>query len=411
MRGFIERLERERSDALATIDGALERAAAEDRDLTDSENSMLSDARTRLERVERERTTWAELAESRAQGDALQGRIDVALSRDTQLVRVAHAPEQQPEITQLFRDAGDYIHCVSLARAGDSEQNQRLQRAIANQLLADNPGVVPTPIIGPVVNLIDRARPFVNSVARKAMPGGGQFFTRPKVTAHTQVGEQTAEKTEVASRKMAVTPMNVQKHTFGGALDISFQNRDWTDPAILQIVVDDLAVQYGKETNNFLADYVASEVTATQEVPGTAPATGAQLLQAITTAAGTIDAAVGSLPDTLWASPDMWASIVSASDTTGRPLFVAFSPSNAPGSASVTSTAGNIFGLNLVVDSSLAAGTLILGISSLVEFYEQIGGQLSVTEPTILGFVVAYYGYCASLVVEPAGFVKLVNLA
>jgi len=66
--------------------------------------------------------------------------------------------------------------------------------------------------------------------------------------------------------------------------------------------------------------------------------------------------------------------------------------------------------LNLVADAHLAANTMIVGVARLAEFYEQIGGQLSVTEPTILGFVIAYYGYVAWFNTEPLGFVKVTGV-
>lgn len=410
MRAFIERLDRERNDALATIDGALERAASEDRDLTQAEDSMCNDARSRLDTIERQRSEWTELAERRANGDELAGRINGALARSGNvqtLQRVENTPDAKVEAGTLWRDAGHYI-ADFVSRKTNPEAEQRLQRAIANQVLADNPGIVPTPIVGPVISMLNRARPFVNSVANRPMPGGGQVFTRPIVNQHTLVGPQTAEKTELPSQKMTISKINVTKSTYGGALDISFQDRDWTDPALLQIVVDDLAGVYGRETDNAAVDAFATAVTQTTAAPSM---DGPGLIKALAAASGLINAATNMMPDTLWVSPDVWGGIAGLSDTTGRALFtIVGSGTNASGTTSLSSTTGNVYGLNLVVDANLAIKTAIVGISGMTEFYEQVGGQLSVVEPTILGFTVAYYGYVAWCTPVPSAFCKVTGI-
>ena len=67
----------------------------------------------------------------------------------------------------------------------------------------------------------------------------------------------------------------------------------------------------------------------------------------------------------------------------------------------------NVLGLRVIPDANLAAGTMVMGRSELLETYESIGGQVSVVAPTTLSFTLAYYGYFASTVVESGGFVTL----
>ena len=109
----------------------------------------------------------------------------------------------------------------------------RIQRAIADQKTSDTTGILPTPIVGTVVNLIDANRPLISSLGgAKAMAGiPGSTFTRPKVTQHTLVGVQAGEKTQLPSQKMMITPIPFDKSTYGGTVDISRQDIDWTSPA------------------------------------------------------------------------------------------------------------------------------------------------------------------------------------
>jgi len=209
---------------------------------------------------------------------------------------------------------------------------------------------------------------------------------------------------------MTISPITVNKSTYGGTLDISFQNRDWTDPAILQIVVDDLATVYARQVETAFSTYFAATGTGAQTI---ATWDGPGITHAIAQGTATIltNTLQGEFPDTLWVSPDVWASLASVCDTTGRPLFPQIGPMNAAGSVSPANWSGNVYGIRIVVGPFLPAKTMILGVSSLCEGYEQIGGQLSVTEPTILGFVVAYYGYVAWAMVRPNAFVKLTAAA
>jgi hypothetical protein len=407
---FIERLERQRTEALATIDSVLQRATDEDRDLTETEESTLADARGRLERSDSQRGEWVELLEHRAAGDELGNRMSGAMARSGQAVSPLSplgVPDPEAELQRLFRSPGEYVHTFVAARSGDPEAEARLQRVVANQTVPDNLGIVPIPILGPVVSLIANARPTVSSANRRALPAGGRSFTRPLVTQHTLSGVQSAEKTELASQKMLITPVTVNKATYGGTLDISFQDRDWTEPALLQIVIDDMATVYARQTDAGFCTAFSTAITATLAA---ASADGPGLQAAIAKATATVYSAVNLFPDTMWVSPDMWAAIAALHDTTGRALFATIGPMNATGRVDQTGFNGNVYGLQLVVDQFLPAGTIIVGVSQLAEFYEQVGGQLSVTEPSILGFVVAYYGYVAWCFPAPAGFVKITGV-
>ena len=100
------------------------------------------------------------------------------------------------------------------------------------------------------------------------------------------------------------------------------------------------------------------------------------------------------LPDRLWVSTDQWSAV--------GPLFDLACCSNGPvGDSSVTSFAGNMFGVSRVVVPSFPAGTVILGNSNAFEVYEEVIGLLTAVEPSLLGVEVAYGGYIAYNYVIP----------
>jgi HK97 family phage prohead protease len=305
-------------------------------------------------------------------------------------------------------DLGTYLS-AAVRRDVDPHAWEVVTAALAEQKIADNSGLIPRPIVGPIVDTLLAQRPFVGAVGVRAMPGSSSVFDRPKVTQHTTVGAQASELAELSSQKMTVTKLAVTKATYGGAIRLSVQDRDFTDPAILQLLVEDMVKGYANATDNAAADAFVTAVT--DQVNLAANAAVDVVIAAIYTAASAVNADVNQLPDTIFASPDQWARLGSLVDTSKRPVFPSLAPSNASGTMNAGSFTSNPLGLNLVVDSNFASGTLIVGCKAYTECWEQPGGQLSVALPGNLGFDLSYYGYFASLTTEAKAFRKLAPAA
>lgn len=329
--------------------------------------------------------------------DAVEVVEVVEASRPAPVARTA--PRVKP-----FTSAGEYLLAAHAAFTGDRDALTRI--TAADQKLAGNPAIVPTPLVMPIIDTENANRPIIDSTRRMPMPRAGSSFDRPVITQHTQVGVQAAELDPLASRAMTFDKINIDKSTIGGSLRISFQDRDWTDPAILNIVIADMVKQYARETESIAATELGIGGTGTETLA--ANAASDLVIAAIYNAAAKVNAATGDMPNVLYCSPDQWARLGSLVDGSKRPLFPTLAPSNAPGSSmDATSMTGNPLGLRLVVSRDLAPGTLVVGASSWFETYEQIGGQLSVVDPNVLGFTVAYYGYFAPKVIVGGAFVEL----
>jgi len=399
-------LKRQMENALTDVETITSRAADEDRELSDSEQTTCEARRSRIAELEPQIQVEADLAQRSATFQGLVAHIGSPPEQERQ-----HAVErstQQPET--IYKSPGQYL-VDYLTRSENPEAKGRfdryLQRAVAHQTTAQNPGLLPVPILEPVFTLQSQRRPAIEATTRRPLPGPGKTFQRPKISQHTTAGPQSAEKAELPSRFMTVDPVTVTKSTYGGTINLSWQDRDWTDPAIMDLLVNDLAASYFQETDKAFCTYFAAAVTQTQAL---ATPDGEGLVGAIYAATGTIFAATNGMPDTLWVAPDVWGAIGSLSDTTGRQLFPTVNPMNAMGSVNPQSMTGSVAGMKLVVDKHLAAGTAILGDSTYVETYETIGGQVSVIEPSVLGTQMAFYGYIAWLVLEAAAFVKITGV-
>jgi hypothetical protein len=309
---------------------------------------------------------------------------------------VRAAPEaQEYQLTDDFPTVGDYA--VTLHRAmvnKDPAAQEKIERATAHQLLADNPGIVPVPVVGPLLNLIDGSRPFIQSIGTKPLPAGK--FDRPYIDQHVAIAEQATEKTLTASQKLTILSREVIAHTFAGHLNISRQDIKWTNPGILQLVYEDFALVYGITTCDFASDQFVSSVGTNAPIPVDS-VNYAGISEALFAGSQAGLVAGAGLPDTLWVSPDVWSRLGGATETGGN------GGASFPG-LSVTGLSGNIMGLRLVVDAHFASGTMISGPSRLVEWYEDLDGLMQVGEPDVLGQLVGYAGYAAFVNLEPTAF-------
>jgi HK97 family phage major capsid protein len=399
----LEWLRRQRDTAFADVESITERAADQDRDLTDSEEETCQARRSRIASLDDDIKVEVELAERSATYAGLVANVGPPTHETpTQAVQRSNTPEPP-----VYEDPGSYL-VDFLLRSESPEARQRMeryhQRAVAHQTTAQNPGLLPTPILGPVFIQATQRRPAVEATTRRPLPGAGKTFQRPKISQHTLAGPQSAEKAELPSRPLTVDPVTVTKATYGGAINLSWQDRDWTDPAIMNLLVSDLAAAYAQATDAAFCTYFAGAVTGTGTIDDSS--SGEAWLSGIYGGAGDIYSVTNALPDALWVSPDVWGTLGSMVDGSGRPMFPTVGPMNALGNIQPTNMGGSVAGMRLVVDRNLAAGTAILGDSTYVETYETVGGQVSVTEPSVLGTQMAFYGYMAWLVLEPTAFVK-----
>lgn len=385
MGAYLDRLNAQYDEAREGIDAIINRAADENRDVTDTEQATVDRAKESLGTLQTAITEYSEMESRNAKVAELRRTIPASAT-----TRVS-VSEPEYDIAREFPTAGEYA--ITLHRAWmlrDPDAREKIDRATAHQLLADNPGIVPRPVLGPVLNDIDAARPFINSIARKALPAG--TFDRPRITQHVAVDKQTAEKTLTASQKLLIDKIPVTADTFAGHLNISRQDIKWTSPGIMQIVFEDFAAVYANATDNEACEDFATSVVQTAPI---ATWDAAGIFEAVFTASANTMGQSNSAPDTVWVSPDVWGRM-GALTSSEAPLFPGINPGG--GSAPV--------GMRLVVDKNFPAQTMIQGASRYAEWYEDLDGLMQVGEPDVLGQLVGYAGYGAFVNVLPAAFTK-----
>jgi HK97 family phage major capsid protein len=391
---YLDRLNEEFESVMTGVDETLNRAATEGRELSEDEGKTVARSQERAEELRRSIEHFGTIEETRAKVSAVRAKVPATQPQNVQTVDRAGEYKLEDD----FPTVGHYISTLHRAMVDrDKTAIEVIDRATAHQKTTDNPGIIPRPVLAPVINLIDASRPFVNSISRKALPAGS--FDRPRVTQHVAVGVQAAEKDLTASQKLLIDKLPVSARTFAGHLNISRQDIKWSQPGILQIVAEDFAAVYAQETDADAATQFLASITAADLTLDTlAPAEVVEALFAGATNALTAGS-TATMADTLWVSPDVWGRLGSIVTQNGGLLF----PSLTPGSVA----GANTLGLRVVVDPHFAAGTAVMGPAKYLEFYEDTDGLITVQEPDVLGQLVGYAGYTAFLNTAPAAFTAL----
>ena len=292
----------------------------------------------------------------------------------------------------------------------EAQKSQRtaLQAAAGDVLTTDTPGLLPVPVLGPVFQDLNYIRPVVAAVGARAMPDGGnsKTFIRPTWTTHPSVASQANELAAASATTPVIASNVVTKTTLAGQVTLSAQDIDFTNPAALQIILQDLAGQYMIASDNFCADEIVAQGAAsgvTWTVNVTDPT---DLIDSLYEVAESILVATNFLPDHLFVAADVWKKLSKQLDADKRPIFPYAAAAglmgvNGLGTQNITTTNTlNPLGLNLVVDKNFAAGTMVLARGSAIEFYEQIRGLMSVEVPSTLGRTFSYYGYVSTFIAD-----------
>jgi len=408
---MIRRLEKELEERNSASQALIANAQDNERDLNDAEKETLGGLRDRMGQLQ------VQLTELEATAD-IAGQVATRAKQVDQAISTAR---RTGSMEVEYRSTGSYLVDYIAAQTGSQSARERLEvftRAAAHQKTSDNLGVIPDPVIGDVLNFIDSARPIVSALGPRDMPSATWY--RPKVTQHVTVGAQGSagaaadEKAELSSQKMTIARLTGNAVTYGGYVNVSRQNIDFSSPQMMDAIVNDLAAQYAIQTEAALG--VALIATTNTVELGTAlggVATAAELTAALWTAAGNIyNATKGTGRIILAIQPARLGSWGS--------LFAPVNPQNAQSTGFQasdfgTGLLGSVAGIPAYVSAGLvSAPATTYGIvmsTAAVEVYEQRVGALQATEPSVLGVQVAYAGYFTPMTVEAGGVQEIVNLA
>jgi len=397
---MIRRFEKELEERNSAAQGIIANAEDNSRDLNDAEKETLSGLRTRMGEIQSQLSELESFSDEAAKVSARMKQLDQAF---TTARRVGSGEVE-------YRSAGEYVLDQYNASMGDRTAAERIElytRAAAHQKTSDNAGLIPTPILDGVINFIDAARPLVGLIGPRPMPAATWF--RPLVTQGTSVAVQGSagaaadEKAELVSQKMTISKLTANAVTYGGYVNVSRQNIDFSSPGVMDTIINDLAARYAVQTEAALGTNLDAS-TSTNVGYGASP-TAATIRAALWTAASTVYTATAGMgrvvlalsPGRLPVFGPLFAPIVSVAQTGDGLSAGDFSQG----------LIGAVAGIPTYMSAGLGTNKAFLFSTAAVEVYEQRVGTLQVTEPSVLGVQVAYAGYFTPLRLVDNGVIEL----
>ena len=308
------------------------------------------------------------------------------------------------EYMAAYHIGGDTFANINKAIAEyTASKRTPLQAAAGDVLSTDTPGLLNVNVLGPLVQDLNFVRPVVEALGARAYPDSGaqKTFIRPTITTHTSVASQSTELSAVSATTMVIASNSVSKTTLAGQVTLSVQDIDFTNPAAMQLILNDLMGEYMIASDNFAADNLLSAANSSGVWDGTPE----DLLKSVYDAANDVASGRNWMSTHMSVSVDVWAQLGQLVDSSKRPLFpfigAGLTGQNALGSSSAGSWNGTPMGLQLVVDSNFAAKTMIItrvgqGQGDAFEFYESIRGLQSLEAPAVLGRTMSFHGYVST---------------
>ena len=314
--------------------------------------------------------------------------------------REPRIPNSWEYMAAFHKGGDDWVNAQKVFADYTAYHKSPLQFAAGDEFLTSVPGLLTQVTMGPVFQDINFMRPVVAALGARAMPQTpSSTFNRPTITTHQATATAQTEGAAVATATGVIANNTVTKKTFANSANISYQTLDFTDPAALQIVINDLIGGYMVGTDNEAADNLLTAATSA----GVWDLTAVDLYKSIYDAAVVTLAATNMLPTHMFVDPATYSLIMQLADTTDRPLFAnlggGLQGNNAIGVGNATSASNNglnnqgPLGLQLVVDNNFAAKTMVIMKDIGFEVFEDWKGILSLDSPTTLTRAVSTHGY------------------
>jgi HK97 family phage prohead protease len=332
----------------------------------------------------------------------------------------------QPKRKFAMPSAGEYL--AAMHAGGDTfanvnaaykeavrDQQTALQAAAGDVLTTDTPGLLPVPVLGPLFQDLNFVRPVVSAFGARSMPNTpSKTFVRPTITTHTSAATQT-EGSAVSATTMVIASNTVTKATVAGQVTLTMQDMDFTDPAAMNLILNDLAGEYLIATDNIAADALVAGKTASGSTWTVTAGDPTSLINSLYDAAREIAEDSNYFPTHLCVSPDVWEKLGAQLDANKRPVL-GYTTNGVLGQNSLGRVGGlgynsmDVMGLTLVVDNNFAASTMLVTYAPGFEIYEAQQGVLSIANPSTLSRTFSYYGYFSTFVAK-SSFIQSIAIA
>jgi HK97 family phage major capsid protein len=363
---YIEKLRAKRDALKAEAQTLTDEAVSESRDLTDDEDSRVSEVIAevrklddRIKELTDEELRSAKVAEARTKADSV--------------IRPGVRVASEARTYEKGNTAYSYMSDLVLAEVNhDTSAQERLSRhAVENRDLTTTSGasafVPPAYLVNDFIELARAGRVTADLVTHMPLPQGHMSLVIPKIATGVSVASQQGEGTAVAEVDLTDGSITVPVVTIAGQQDLSLQLLEQGPAIFEQIVIRELAGAYANELDR----QVLNGTGTNQEMRGILQTSGISSV-AYTDGSPTVGELYAKTADAIQrihsnrfqpathivVSPRRWGWLTAAVDSQNRPLVVpsAQGPMNAAasqGPVSAEGYAGSMQGLPVFVDANI----------------------------------------------------------
>ena len=396
MNPFLTRLHEQRSQKADLIDATLNRAAEENRDISDVETANVAALAKEIEKLDERIAQVTDIETRKAAAAELARKVDGAKveKRDA-------APARVTREERTYRPDGDHSFLKDAFAAqvlGDIDARERIARHQHEEKIekrdvtsAAFAGLVVPQFLTDLAAPFARAgRPFMDASRKHSLPANGLTLSISRVTTGSAVAVQS-EGSAVQETNIDDTKLDVTVNTIAGQQNVSRQALE-RGTGIDSLVMADLVSAYHTTLDKQYVDTNAASLTATitQVVTYTdgSPTVG-ELYPKILDCVQRIQTNYFGGPNFILMHPRRLAWILAAVDSTGRPLAVPTQngPMNATAVGNGSVVYGNsgytIAGLPVITDANVRTnnGTgenedvIIIGNTQESHLWETAGGS------------------------------------
>ena len=341
------------------------------------------------------------------------------------VVEVAPVEAARPTISANFyteprspiRTQAQYLEHSIKAKLGNQDSNEWVLHAeaktaklltAADDDFSTNPAFSPTIFSPQIVDTLIGSRPTIDAIGTRAIPASGMTISHPKITTSGTVAD-TNEGAAPSETGIVSAYVNATVNKFAGMQRYSVELLERSSPAFFQAMLENITLAYNKATDAA----VIAELTANGTQATAVAATSNGIISYVSTEVPAAYLATGELPTAYVGGTSQWSLLLSAKDTSDRPIYNAIQPMNAAGQVATRSLRGNVLGLDFYVDANVVSTTIdesaFIIVPSSVVVYESPILRLSTNVVTSGEIETMIYGYLATKVLV-AGGVRRFNL-
>ena len=296
-------------------------------------------------------------------------------------------------------------------KAALGNETSKLYVTAADDDFSTNPAFNPTQFLKEFVTNTRFGTPAIDACSQGVLPNSGMTISVPSLvtTAGGQAGVAPVVTVEAEGGAVQNTGMVTQYLSgtvskYSGMNTLSVELLERSDPNFYSELTAQLQ-------NAYLKTIDTAVLTALINAAQGATSTTADLDGIVDYAAESAEkiyTATGYFAQNYLANPAQWGALISAQDTTKRPVFTALQPMNAAGQVSPTSIRGSVLGLDLYVDKNFTQtafddNSAIVLAPEAFTVYRSPQAYMSVNVVSNLQVQVAIYGFMATIAKMPNG--------